>query len=95
MGYGALMHRRRLCPYCCGGQLWMVTRGFFGCGITEGVVRRLWEPWVMRLDRVWEMWVRLPPSKCWARRRWRLVGSSVLMAWVCGDGRRRMTANAM
>ena len=34
MGYGAPVHRRRPCPYCCGGQLWMVTRGFFGCGST-------------------------------------------------------------
>ena len=48
----------------------------------------------MQLDGVWEMWVRLPPSQYWARQRWRLVGSSVLMAWVCGDGSRRMTANA-
>ena len=95
MGYGAPVRRRRPCPYCCGGQLSMVTRGFFGCGITEGMMRRQWEPGVMRLDRVWDMWVRLPPSLCWTRRqRWLLV-SNVLLAWVCGDGRRRMTANAM
>ena len=73
----------------------MVTREFFGDGITEGLVWRLWEPGVTRLDRVWEVWVRLPPSLCWARRRWRLVGSSVPMAWVCGHDRRRMTANAI
>ena len=48
----------------------------------------------MQLDGVWEMWMRLPPSQYWARQRWRLVGSSVLMAWVRGDGLRRMTANA-
>ena len=73
----------------------MVTREFFGCGITEDVVERLWEPGVMLLDRVWEVWVRLPPSLYWARQWWRLVGSSILSAWVCGDGGRRMTANAM
>ena len=54
-----------------------------------------WGRGVMQLDRVWEMWVRLPPSLCWTQRRgWHLT-SSVLMARVCGDGRRRMTANAM
>ena len=48
----------------------------------------------MQLDRVREVWVRLPPSLCWTQRRWWLMGSSVLMTWVRGDGRRRMTANA-
>ena len=95
MGNGAVVHRRQPCPYCCGGQLWMLTRGFFGSGITEGLVRRLWEPRVMQLDRVWEVWVRVPPSLHWARRRWWLVGSTVLSAWVCGEGRQSMTASAM
>ena len=62
MGCGAPMHRRRPCPCCCGWWLWTVTRGFFGCGITEDLVRRLWESGVMLLDRVWEEWACLPPS---------------------------------
>ena len=50
---------------------------------------------VMQPDGEWEMWVRLPPSLCLTQRgRWQL-GSSVLVAWVCGDGTRRMTANAV
>ena len=32
------MRRQRPCPYYYGRQLWMVTREFFGCGITEGMV---------------------------------------------------------
>ena len=40
MGSGALMNRRLPCPYCCGGRLWTVTHGFFGCGITVDLVRR-------------------------------------------------------
>ena len=75
MGCGAPMHRRRPCPYCCGGRLWMVILGFFGCGITGDLVRRLWEPRVMQLDRVWEVWVRFPPSLYFARQRSRLMGA--------------------
>ena len=89
------MRRRRPYPFCCSERLWKVTRGFFGCGITEDVVRTQWGPGVMQPYREWEMWVRLPPSLCWTQRqRWHL-GSGVLVAWVCGDGRRRMTANAV
>ena len=54
-----------------------------------------WGPRVMQIDRVWEMWVRLPPSVCWTQRRGWHLRSSALMAWLCGTGRRRMTANAM
>ena len=50
------MRRRRPCPLCCGGLLWKVTRGFFGCGMTEDVVRTQWGPGVMQPDRVSEMW---------------------------------------
>ena len=32
--------------------LWTEARGFFGCGITGDLLRRLWEPGVMQLDRV-------------------------------------------
>ena len=39
----------------------------------------------MQLDRVWEVWVCLPPPLYWARRRWRLSGSSVLSACVHTD----------
>ena len=63
------MRRRQPYPYCCGGQLWKVTRGFFGCGITEDMVKARWGPGVMQLDRVWEIRVRLPPSLCWTQRR--------------------------
>ena len=66
----------------------------FGCGIREGVTRKQWEPGVMQLDGVWDIWVRFPPSLCWTQWRWWLIRSSVLMAWVCADGRRRMTAIA-
>ena len=69
MGYGAPMHRRRPCPYCCGGRLWTVTRGFFACGITGDLVRRRCESGVMLLDPVWEEWACLPPSLCRAKRR--------------------------
>ena len=31
----------------------------------------------------------------WAQRRWRLVGSRHLVACMCGDGGRRVTANTM
>ena len=73
------MRRRQPCPYCCGGQLWRATRGFFGCGITEEVVRARWGLGVMQLDRVWEMWVRLPPSLCWTQRRgWHLRSGAFL-----------------
>ena len=68
MGCGAPVNRRRPCPYCCGRRLWTVTRGFFGCGITVDLVRRLWESGVMVLDRVWEGWMCLMPSICWAQR---------------------------
>ena len=65
--------------------LWLWHHGGHG----EGVVG------VMQLDRVWEMWVRLPPSLSWTQRRVWHLRSSVLLAWVCGDGKRRMPANAM
>ena len=58
------MRRWRPYPYCCGGQLWKATRGFFGCGITEEMVKARWGLGVTQLDRVWEMWVCLPPSLC-------------------------------
>ena len=35
------VNQQRPCPCCCGGQLWTVTRGFFGCGITGDLVGRL------------------------------------------------------
>ena len=39
-----------------------------------------WGPGVTQIDRVWEMWVHLPPSPRWTQRRgWRLR-SSALMA---------------
>ena len=66
--------------YSCGGQLWKATRGFFDCGITEDMVKAQWGPGVMQLDRVWEMWVRLPPSLCWTQRRGWNLRSTVLMA---------------
>ena len=54
-----------------------------------------WGPGVTHIDRVWEMWVHLPPSPHWTQRRgWRLR-SSALMAGLCGSGKRSMTANAM
>ena len=28
-----------------------------------------WGPGVMQLDRVWEMWVHMPPSLCWTQQR--------------------------
>ena len=62
MGCSGPMNRRRPYPYCCDGGLWRVTRGFFGCGITGDLVRRLWESGVMLLDRVWERWMCLLPS---------------------------------
>ena len=89
------MRRQQPCACSCGGQLWMVIRGFFGCGITEGVLRKQWDPGVMQFGGLWEVWVRWPMSLSWTQRRWWLLGSSVLMAWVCGDGGRRMMANAM
>ena len=46
------MRQQRPCPFCSGGRLWMVARGFFSCGITEDVVRMQWGPEVMQLDRV-------------------------------------------
>ena len=36
-------------------------------------------PGVMQLDRVWKMWVRLPPSLCWTQRRGWHLRSSALM----------------
>ena len=57
----------------------MVTRGFFGCGITEGLARKQWEQGVLQLDRVLEVWVHLPLSVRWTQRRWWLMRSSVLM----------------
>ena len=63
-GCDAPMRRRQPCPCYCGGRLWRATRGFFGCGITEEMVTARWGPGVMQIDRVWEMWVRLPPSLC-------------------------------
>ena len=89
MGCSAPVHRRRPCPYCCGGQLWMVTHGFFSCGITGDVVRRLW------CSLIGYGRCGCACHRPWARRRWRLMGSSILLAGACGDGRQSMTANAM
>ena len=52
MGRGALMNRQLPCPYCGGGRLWTVTRGFSGCCITVDLVGRLRASGVMLLDRV-------------------------------------------
>ena len=48
---GGIPSSRRYLPT----YLWKATRGFFGCGIMEDMVKARWAPWVMQLDRVWEM----------------------------------------
>ena len=59
-----------------------------------------WGPGVMQIDRVWKMWVRLPPSLCWTQRRgWHLRSSALhgLIAryWQAAyDGQRDVTGRA-
>ena len=45
------MSQRRPYPYCCGGQLWMETRGCSGCGITVEVFLGLCEPEMFPVEK--------------------------------------------
>ena len=89
------MNRQQRCPCCWGGLLLMVTREFYGCGITEDLVGRLRAPGVMRRDRMQGWWTDPVLSIWWTRKWWWLLRSGLLPACVCGDGGRCVTANAI
>ena len=74
-GYGAPMRCRQPCPCL----LWWAAPEGDSRVLTEEMVMTCWGLGVTQIDRVWEMWVHLPPSPRWPQRRgWRLRSSAFM-----------------